>query len=152
MPVMEKMHGLHERVLLEKQCMEVYCTAHPLSALRQFLERHGVVAGSHLRRLSSGATVTVSGLVIFFHTPPTRSGRRVIFATLEDETGLVDVVILPHVQRRWGELVYTSEILTIRGRLERAGRNGVSISVTARAVLPWLSGDLGALLRRASGQ
>ncbi len=133
--------GLHDRVLLEKRCLEVYCTAHPLAALREMLKRHGVVTRRELKYLKAGTIVAVSGLVIFFHTPPTRSGRRIIFATLEDETGLLDLVLLPAVQKKWARLIYTSEVLTVRGRLERQGKHGISISVTVRSILPGMSGS-----------
>jgi DNA polymerase III alpha subunit len=48
----------------------------------------------------SGAIVRVSGMVIIVHTPPTKSGKRVMFLTLEDETGLFDVVVFSKMGRR----------------------------------------------------
>ena len=47
----------------------------------------------NLRRMLSGAMDRVSGMVIIVHIPPTKSGKRVMFLTLEDETGLFDVVV-----------------------------------------------------------
>ncbi len=130
--------------------MEVYCTAHPLEILRNRLDRHGAVTAEGLRQTPSGRTVLIAGLVIFFHTPPTRSGRRIIFATLEDETGLADAVIPPEVQERWGRIIYTSEVLAMRGRLKRQGRGGLSISVTAQCILPGLSGSFSRLAEAAA--
>ncbi len=143
--------GLLETIRLERLSMEVCCRHHPMSGLRQMLRAEGAAAAADLGRLPSGKRVTVSGLVIFFHTPPTRSGRRIIFATLEDETGLLDLVILPHVQERWARLIYTSEVLTVRGRLLRQGRQGISISVTAERVITNLSGTFTRLSRLAAG-
>ena len=147
---MDQESRLHERVLLERRCMEVYCTAHPLEVLRNRLDRHGAVTAAGLKQTPSGRTVLIAGLVIFFHTPPTRSGRRIIFATLEDETGLADAVIPPDVQERWGRIIYTSEVLAIRGRLKRQGRGGLSISVTAKYILPGLSGSFSRLAEAAA--
>jgi len=132
--------------MLERRCMEVYCRAHPMSALRDFLDKQQVSTARSLRGMRTGMAVTVSGLVIFFHTPPTRSGKRVIFATMEDETGLLDIVILPRVQERWARIIYTSEILTVKGRLRRQGRRGISISVTAERIIRGLSGSLTELM------
>ena len=140
------MQRLHEKVMLEKLCMEVYCRAHPLYALRNFLKAHRITTARDLRDMRSGSSVIVAGLVIFFHTPPTRSGQRVIFATLEDETGLLDIVILPGVQKRWARAIYTSEILTVAGRLRRQGRDGISISITANRIVEELSGSLEELI------
>jgi len=142
----EKMYtGVLEDIYLERLTMEVYCRHHPMSGLRKMLRDKGVATASDLCHIPSGKRVMVSGLVIFFHTPPTRSGRRIIFATLEDETGLLDIVILPHVQMKWAEAVYTSEILTIQGRLLRQGKHGISISVTAERVITALSGSFSRL-------
>ncbi len=131
-----------EKILLERTFMEVYCHFHPISALRRGLSRQGAVPASMLSSLPSGSRVVVTGLVIFFHTPPTRSGKRIIFATLEDETGLLDTVIMPNVQERWGKVIYTSEILTLEGRLLKEGKNGKSLSIKAIRVIPGLSGSI----------
>ncbi len=120
--------------------MDVCCRFHPMEALRPGLERLGIVTASELRKRPSGSRIVLSGMVVFFHTPPTRSGKRIIFATLEDETGLFDVVILPGVQKALGRLVFSSEILTLAGRLYRRGRKGLSISVTMERALPGLCG------------
>jgi error-prone DNA polymerase len=141
--------GLHEIVLLERRCLEVYCTAHPLAALREMMKKHGVVTRRELKDMKAGTSVVVSGLVIFFHTPPTRSGRRIIFATLEDETGLLDLVLLPDVQEKWARLIYTGEVLTVCGRLERQGKHGVSISITVRSILPAMSGSYARLAQKS---
>ncbi len=134
-----------EGIFLERLSMEVYCRHHPMSGLRRMLDARGISTAAELGTISSGKKVLVSGLVIFFHTPPTRSGRRIIFATLEDETGLLDIVILPQVQARWAGIVYTSEVLTLQGRLLRQGRQGISISVTAERIIPELSGSFTAV-------
>lgn len=134
-----------EGIFLERLSMEVYCRHHPMSGLRRMLDGRGISTAAELGTISSGKKVLVSGLVIFFNTPPTRSGRRIIFATLEDETGLLDIVILPHVQARWAGTVYTSEVLTLQGRLRREGRQGISISVTAERIIPELSGSFTAV-------
>lgn len=147
---MAKDTGLLEAICLERISMEVYCRHHPMSGLRQMLRAKGSTTAADLVRIPSGNRVTVSGLVIFFHTPPTRSGRRIIFATLEDETGLLDLVILPHVQERWARLIYTSEILTVSGRLLRQGRRGISVSVTVEKVITALCGKLTRLSRLAA--
>ncbi len=138
--------GQLEDIYLERLSMEVYCRHHPMSGLRMALRDKGAITAAELLHLPSGSMVLISGLVIFFHTPPTRSGQRIIFVTLEDETGLFDIIILPKVQRRWARYVYGSEILTIRGRLLRQGRGGISISITAEQVITGLSGNFTRLM------
>lgn len=130
--------------------MDVYCRHHPISGIRKMLDAFNIKRARDLKYLSSKSHILITGLLIFFHTPPTRSGKRVIFATLEDETGLFDLVILPHVQSRWAKTIYESEILTISGTLKREGFKGLSMSITVERVIEKLSGSLEELMRRVA--
>ena len=126
--------------------MSVYCHAHPLASLRHILRKQNVVTSRDLRRMPTGSTVRVSGMVIIVHTPPTKSGKRVMFLTLEDETGLLDVVVFSKAQSRFAKLILTSEVLTLEGRLQRKGPGGLSISIVMSRALTGHSGSLANLL------
>jgi DNA polymerase III alpha subunit len=132
----------------EAAYMSVFCRAHPLAVLRRELRAQGVVPSRQLRRTPSGRRVRVSGLLVIVHTPPTKSGKRVMFLTLEDETGLLDAVVFSKAQKDCAQVIYTSELLTLEGRLHRQSGNGLSISVVVdRVILPW-SGKLSEFLPR----
>ncbi len=135
-----------EKTLKEVMSMSVYCHAHPLTSLRNGLRKQNVVTSGDLRRMPTGATVRVSGMVIIVHTPPTKSGKRVMFLTLEDEAGLLDVVVFSKTQSRFAKLILTSEVLTLEGRLQRKGPGGLSISIVMSRTLIGLSGSLAKLL------
>ena len=138
-------------VLREAALMSVFCRQHPLSALRSKLREQGVVTARQLRNMPGGRRVRLSGLLIIVHTPPTKSGKRVMFLTLEDETGLWDAVAFSRVQKDFARVIYTSELLTIEGRLQRQGGCGVSISVIIeKVILPW-SGLLSEILKKMQG-
>jgi DNA polymerase III alpha subunit len=64
---------------------------HPMRHLREGLSRRGVLRADDLRPLAHGAKVTVAGLVIGRQRPDTASG--ITFVTLEDETGLVNLIV-----------------------------------------------------------
>ena len=70
----------------------------------------------------------MAGLCIRPHRPPTKSGRTVVFLTLEDETGLIDVTVFEDVYMRWGTDLFVKPLLLF-GRVEH--RDG-AVSVTAR--------------------
>jgi error-prone DNA polymerase len=124
--------------LREAGSMSVFCRTHPLAVLRRELREQGVVTARQLRSMPSGRRVKVSGLLVIAHTPPTKSGKRVIFLTMEDETGLWDAVVFPKAQKDYAKVIYTSELLTIEGKLQRQGRNGLSISIIVeKIILPW---------------
>jgi DNA polymerase III alpha subunit len=92
--------------------------------------------------------VVVTGILVIVHTPPTKTGKRVMFITMEDETGLLDVVAFPRVLEKYAKIIRTSEVLTVKGRLQRHGAWGKSLSIVMeRVVVPW-SGLLSDLLVR----
>ncbi|HMK33430.1 MAG TPA: OB-fold nucleic acid binding domain-containing protein [Desulfomonilaceae bacterium] len=132
----------------EAGSMSVFCHGHPLAPLRPYLSAQGIVTARDLRRIVSGSIVQVCGILVIVHTPPTKSGKRVIFITMEDETGLMDVVAFPKAQVDFAEAIWTSEVLTVEGRLQRQGRNGLSISIIMeRLIMPW-TGKLSDFLPR----
>ncbi len=135
-----------EKTFKEVMSMSVNCHAHPLTSLRNVLRKQNVVMSRDLRRIPRGSTVRVSGILILVHTPPTKSGKRVMFLTLEDETGLFDVVVFSKAQSRFAKLILTSEVLTIEGRLQRKGPGGLSISIVMEKALVGLCGPLTKLL------
>jgi len=135
-------------VLREAGSMSVFCRKHPLAVLRSKLTEQGIVTARQLLNMPGGKRVRLSGLLIIVHTPPTKSGKRVMFLTLEDETGLWDAVVFSRVQKDFARTIYTSELLTIEGRLQRHGGYGVSISIVVEEViLPW-SGLLSEILKK----
>ncbi|MBW1718407.1 MAG: hypothetical protein JRJ43_02425 [Deltaproteobacteria bacterium] len=137
-----------EQVWIEHRTMEVYCTDHPMAVLRPWLMADGILQARDLRSIPSGQRIKVAGLMIMVHTPPTRSGKRVMFATLEDESGLMDFVMFPGVQKQWAKEVLTNEVLAIEGRLKREGEKGLSISIVAERVLQCFSGPFPLLIKK----
>ncbi|MFH0958683.1 MAG: OB-fold nucleic acid binding domain-containing protein [Pseudomonadota bacterium] len=134
------------RIYREAMSMSVFCHAHPLTSLRNVLRKQNVVTSSNLRGMASDSRVRVSGMVIIIHTPPTKSGKRVMFLTLEDEMGLFEVVVFSKAQDRFAKLILTSEVLTLEGRLQRQGPTGLAISVIMEKALVGLCGSLVKLL------
>ncbi len=135
-----------KQTLRQVMSMSVYCHAHPLTSLRAILRKQKVVTSRDLRWIPTGSTVRVSGMLILVHTPPTKSGKRVMFLTLEDEMGLFDVVVFSKAQSRFAKLILTSEVLTLEGKLQRKGPGGLAISIVMSRALIGLSGRLTKLL------
>jgi DNA polymerase III alpha subunit len=122
------------KIYKEASTMSVFCQDHPLAVLRPNLAAGGSVTARDLRRIPSGSRVKVTGILVIVHTPPTKSGKRVIFITMEDETGLIDVVVFPKAQVNYARSVWTSEVLTVEGQLQRQGKNGRSISIVMEKI------------------
>jgi error-prone DNA polymerase len=92
--------------------------AHPCRFFRPLLTSLGAVPTEALRSMADGARVTVGGLVLIRQRPGTAKG--VIFATLEDETGIANAVVWRDVFAANRRTVMSSSFLVIRGRLQRA--------------------------------
>jgi len=89
---------------------------HPMRHLRAALRAEGVTSAAELSRHRDGDWVTVGGLVICRQRPGTAKGF--CFVTLEDETGLANVVITPQLFEANHRLVVRSPLLIVRGVLQ----------------------------------
>jgi error-prone DNA polymerase len=69
----------------------------------------------------------VAGVKVASQTPAVRSGQRIIFLTLDDGTGLVDVTVFERVQPWCARPVFHGFLLAVWGRLRRTGVRGVSV-------------------------
>jgi error-prone DNA polymerase len=89
---------------------------HPLQPLRPFLQAHGLPEARKIGALPDGTLVRYVGVVITRQRPGTAKG--VVFLTLEDETGFVNVVLWPPVFRRYAALAKTARLVGVTGRLQ----------------------------------
>jgi error-prone DNA polymerase len=89
---------------------------HPIRHLRESLRAEGVITAAQLERHKDGDWVTVGGLVIVRQRPQTAKGF--CFVTIEDETGLVNVVITPKLFEANRRIVVRSPLLVVRGVLQ----------------------------------
>jgi error-prone DNA polymerase len=92
--------------------------AHPCRFFRPLLTGLGAVPTSALKDMPDGRRVTVAGLVLIRQRPGTAKG--VVFATLEDETGIANTVVWPDVFAANRRTVMGSSFLVVSGRLQRA--------------------------------
>ncbi|MBI1723615.1 MAG: error-prone DNA polymerase [Gemmatimonadetes bacterium] len=89
---------------------------HPMRHLREVMRARGVTTAADLARQRDGDWVTVAGIVICRQRPGTAKGF--CFVTLEDETGLANVVITPRLFEANRRLVIRSPLLLVRGILQ----------------------------------
>jgi len=92
---------------------------HPLALLRPQLEKLHMSTASDLKQISHGKLARAAGLVIGRQRPDTASG--VIFVTLEDETGMINVVVWRDVADRQRRALLGSQLLAVHGVVERQG-------------------------------
>jgi error-prone DNA polymerase len=124
---------------------------HPMAMLRERLRPLGELASGELAQAPEGAEVTISGLVVARQRPGTAKG--VVFVLLEDEQGVVNVILPPPVFKEHRTTVRSEPLLTVRGRVER--RTG-ALNVLARSISallpPGASAEVHELQQPATGE
>jgi error-prone DNA polymerase len=105
-----------ERLLAEYDVLGFAASGHPLSLLRGALPP-GVVQSDALPRHEHGSWVEVTGLVVARQRPETAKGF--IFVLLEDEAGMVNVIVRPDVYERYRTAVRGEPLLWVRGKLAK---------------------------------
>ncbi|GGU85020.1 DNA-directed DNA polymerase [Streptomyces albospinus] len=138
--------GDAERLSAELGVLGMDASRHLMADHREFLTELGAVPARLLRTARHGDTVLVAGAKAATQTPPIRSGRRVIFTTLDDSTGLVDCAFFEDSHERCAHTVFHSWLLLVRGTVQRRGPR--SLSVVGAAA--WNLAEL-AELRREGG-
>lgn len=113
---------LLELCLAEEECLRVNVRGHPLMPLRPLLTRLGFLTSRELKVAPQGQRVKTAGRIVLVNTPPTKSGRRVMFVTAEDEYGLIDMVLFPRAQRSAARKVLSCPLCAFEGRVRRQGR------------------------------
>ena len=110
--------------------------AHPLSFLRDRLAGRGALAAEAMARAQDGARAATAGLVLVRQRPGSAKG--VIFMTLEDETGTVNVVVWPNVLERYRRAVLGGRLALVRGRVQRAGEIVHLVAAHVEDLTHWL--------------
>ena len=108
-----------EEVIHDYSTLSFSLKGHPLQFIRPLLEARRVTRSDQLMSVKPGNRIEVAGLVLVRQRPGTASG--VIFATLEDETGVSNIVIWPKVFEANRKTVLGARMLAVRGQLQREG-------------------------------
>jgi len=137
-------------VRAELEVLGLDASRHVIDFYRRFLADLGAVPAGELLTCRSEAEVLVAGVKVATQTPPIRSGRRVVFATLDDGTGCTDSTFFEDVQGPYAATVFHSWLLVIRGVVRRTGPRGISLRATGAWELPalheaWEAGGLAAV-------
>ncbi len=97
--------------------------AHPVSFIREQLSDRGAITTADVKDIQltpTGKYVTVAGIVLFRQRPGTAKG--VMFMTIEDETGRVDLIVRPNIYERYRDAAVYAKLVLVRGKVERLGQ------------------------------
>lgn len=116
-----------ERLSAELGVLSMDASRNLMSDHHAFLAELGVHSAQRLRSAKHGETVLVAGAKAATQTPPIRSGKRVIFTTLDDGTGLVDLAFFDDSHAACAHTVFHSWLLLVRGVVQRRGPRSLSV-------------------------
>ncbi len=116
-----------EVVRAELEVLGLDATRHIVSFFEPLLADLGVTRTKDLHACRGGQKVMVAGVKVASQTPAIRSGQRIIFLTLDDATGPVEVTVFESVQPKVAKTVFHSYAMAVWGQLRRTGVKGVSI-------------------------
>ena len=123
--------NVEERLVSDYMGTGLTLGPHPLALKRSNLDNWGTRLASRLPSVPDGETVRVAGKVIARQLPSTAHG--VFFISLEDETGIANIVVKPHIFKRERSLIVTQTFLLVEGILQN--QEGVT-SVSAKYFWP----------------
>jgi error-prone DNA polymerase len=132
-----------EEIVADYASLGLTLGRHPLALLRKRLQKMNLITAEDLKMKSHGNTAKVAGLVTCRQRPDTASG--VVFVTLEDETGCVNVVVWRNVGERQSSELLGARLLGVQGSIER---DGEVVHLVARCLTDY-SALLGALETRS---
>lgn len=116
-----------EKVEAELEVLGLDVCKHVISFYSERLQELGWTPASELLTKRSSAQVVVAGVKVATQSPPIRSGKRVIFLTLEDGTGQANVAFFEEALEKSARKIFDGWILAVRGTVRRAGARGVSV-------------------------
>lgn len=111
---------------------------HPLALLRAELAKRKLMSAEQLKDAPNGRLVRHCGIVTLRQQPGTASG--VVFVTLEDETGVVQVIVWRHLRERQRSVLANSRLLAVRGVWQREGEVTNLIAGHLEDLTPMLQG------------
>ena len=116
-----------EQVKNEIDILGMDVSSHLLEFYGEFLNSIGAVRSSDLIKHRSGTSVLVAGVKVALQTPPVRSGRRVMFLTIDDGHGCNDITFFEDKQADFATVLRNSWLFLVRGEIRRTGPRGISL-------------------------
>jgi error-prone DNA polymerase len=120
---------LSEQVVNDYQTIRLSLKAHPMRFLRELYATQKFVTAEQVRSIKDGKRLSIAGLVLIRQRPGSAKG--VVFITIEDETGVANIVVWPDVFSRQRKIVMGARLMAVHGIVQRDEDSDV-IHVVAR--------------------
>ncbi len=122
--------SLKEKFVMEYDLLGINSGGHFMQFFREGLAGRGYRSTKEVRSARPGTRVKIAGFPVRPHRPPTKSGKTIVFLSLEDEFGLADVTVFEHIYQRFGKFIFSDPAppLVIWGKVERRGLGAAVIA------------------------
>ena len=139
-----------QRVKSELEVLGLDVSGHVMDFYADLVQGLNIIQSRDLLSCRSKETIFVAGVKVATQMPPIRSGKRVVFLTLDDSTGPVDATFFEDAQGPYSQDLFNSWILLVRGEIRRTGPRGVSLRATGCWELGgvrklWINGGIAAV-------
>lgn len=118
---------LDEVLKHEVEILGMDLSCHLTYFYRNLLKDLNVVFSKNLLNYRQNTEVLMAGVKVSIQTPPIRSGKRVVFLTIDDTTGPIDATFFENIQKDYGQTILNSWIFLIKGNIRRTGPRGISV-------------------------
>jgi error-prone DNA polymerase len=108
---------LGEHVVEDYASLSLTLKRHPLAFLRSELAREGLVTAAELAHLPVDRRLSIAGIVLIRQRPGSANG--VVFITIEDETGIANLIVWPAILERFRRAALGATLLRCTGKLQR---------------------------------
>lgn len=120
--------ALSEHVVVDYQTIRLSLKSHPMDFLRTLFRNEGASTCDETTKKNDGSYVKTAGVVLVRQRPGTAAG--VVFMTIEDETGIANVVIWPKMVERFRKEVMGSRLILIEGKIQKSPEGVVHLVAT----------------------
>jgi DNA polymerase-3 subunit alpha len=124
-----KLNTLRETLLWERELLGLYLSQHPLAAYHEFLKDQTIPL-NEITPGQDGKSVVIGGAISDVREITTKSGQRMAFVKLEDQTGEIEVVIFPSVFQQTSTLWNRDRVVLVNAKIsnkDRDGRSGAEV-------------------------
>ena len=109
-----------EEVIEDYRTLRLSLKHHPMFFLRSKIPMTPLTETQHLVHMPSDHQVKVAGIVLVRQRPSTAKG--VLFVTLEDDTGIANIILWPSVFQQYRRVIMNSELIGVAGKVQREGK------------------------------
>jgi error-prone DNA polymerase len=124
--------ALSEHVVADYQTTRLSLKGHPMGFLRQGFAARAVIPCAQVATLRDGAKVATAGVVLVRQRPGTGV---VCFITIEDETGVANLVVLPQVFERYRKVIMSARLIEVQGHIQRTEQAAEVVHVLAHRLI-----------------